>query len=92
MRVARELDAPQHARWLPPLLYHELCHAVLGPDVARKQGKRCWHGKEFRALERRHPEIPALDRWIKEGGWRSAVLSARARAAAAKRRSARANG
>jgi hypothetical protein len=83
--VARELDREELALWLEPLLYHELCHAVLGKSITSKDGRRAWHGREFRALERRHPGIAALDHWIKSGGWRSAVRSARARASAGSR-------
>ena len=84
--VARELDCEEHAVWLEPLIYHELCHAVIGRDVASKGGRRAWHGKQFKEIERKHPGIPQLDQWIKSGGWRGAVRSARARTAASKRR------
>jgi SprT-like family len=87
VKVARELRDPVHAEWLRPLLYHEMCHAYLG-KVANANGRMMWHGPEFRALERRHPESARLDRWIKSGGWSKAVRSDRARRAAAKRRSA----
>lgn len=84
VKVARELQDPAHAEWLAPLLYHEMCHAYLG-KVAHANGRLMWHGPEFRALERRHPESPKLDRWIKTGGWSKAVRSDRARRAALKR-------
>lgn len=77
--VARELNTPEHHHWLEPLLYHEMCHAVLERSVSKRGRKILWHGPEFKALEARHPGIPALDFWIKSGGWRSAVLSARAK-------------
>lgn len=77
--VARELDDTRFSVWLAPLLYHEMCHAVLGDEMMSIQGRRPWHGREFRALERRHPLIPELDRWIRSGGWLSAVRSSRAR-------------
>lgn len=80
--VARELNREEHRRWLPALLYHEMCHAAIGMGVQRNGRKRLWHGAQFRSLELRHPEIPALDAWIKSGGWRQAVRSARARSAA----------
>lgn len=86
VRVAQELDHPRHHCWLAPLLYHEMCHAVLGDSVRQKGEKARWHGPEFRALEKRHPEIPELDQWIRSGGWSSAVRSHRAREAHAKRR------
>lgn len=86
VRVAQELDHPRHHCWLAPLLYHEMCHAVLGDSVRQKGEKARWHGPEFRALEKRHPEIPELDKWIRSGGWSSAVRSHRAREAHAKRR------
>lgn len=85
--VARELNYPQHRRWLIPLLYHEMCHAVIGEN-ARREGQRAnWHGREFKLLERRHPEIPALNRWIEQGGWLSAVRSDRSKRAHSRRRS-----
>ncbi len=53
---------------LPALLYHEMCHAVLGkPEVVG--GRRKIHTREFKELESRHPSISNLDRWIKQGGW-----------------------
>ncbi len=79
--VARELNFPEHERWLDPLLYHEMCHAALGLSIQRANGKRQWHGAEFRRLEKRHPGIAALDQWIKSGGWRSAVRSERSKSA-----------
>ncbi|MBX7138817.1 MAG: SprT-like domain-containing protein [Oligoflexia bacterium] len=77
--VAKELSYPDRIEWLEPLLYHEMCHAVLKPQSLRHRGRTRWHGPEFRALERRHPKIAELDRWIAEGGWRAAVRQARAR-------------
>jgi hypothetical protein len=79
--VARELFEPAAVRWIAPVLYHELCHAVLGEDVISASGRRLWHGVEFRALEARHPDIPALNMWIRSGGWAMAVRSHRARSA-----------
>ena len=86
VHVAKELSTPAYQRWLAPVLYHEMCHAVLGAGVSRKRGKRAWHGKEFKTLVRRHPLTHELETWIKNGGWTSAVRSDRARAAAAQRR------
>jgi hypothetical protein len=63
--------------YLEPLLYHELCHAVLGN--LREHNKRAkWHGKAFRELEKRHPGIRHLDTWVKEGGFGKAVRTDRA--------------
>lgn len=76
--VARELDHPDIAIWLIPVLYHELCHAVLGTQVRRTGKKRAWHGPEFKALVNRHPLTNKLDHWISSGGWSKAVRSARA--------------
>lgn len=86
IRVARELLEPSAVRWLEAVVFHEMCHAVLGFDVSRAGGRRQWHGKEFRALEMLHPEIPALEQWIRSGGWHSAVRSNRARLAWQKRK------
>ncbi len=58
--------------FLSPLIYHEMCHAVLGKT--KKKGRRnVFHGKEFKILEDRHPEIKDLNTWIKTGGWDLAV-------------------
>ena len=85
VRVAKELQAPTYYQWLEPLLFHEMCHAVLDPALIRKNGKTRWHGPEFRALERLHPRSKQLDIWIKGGGFRQAVRSHRSRTAALKR-------
>ncbi|MEZ4753348.1 MAG: SprT-like domain-containing protein [Bdellovibrionota bacterium] len=78
--VAKELNYLEQNRWLSPLLYHEMCHAYLGHTVAGSRGKRGrWHGKEFRELEARHPGVKELDRWIRGGGWSTAVRSSRAK-------------
>jgi hypothetical protein len=79
--VARELFVPAAVRWLAPVLYHELCHAVLGESVRTPSGRRMWHGASFRALEARHPDITAMNLWIRSGGWAMAVRSARSRRA-----------
>jgi len=80
--VARELFEPAASRWIAPVLYHEMCHAVIGVEVRRSSsGKRLWHGAQFRELEARHPDIPALNAWISTGGWAMAVRSNRARLA-----------
>jgi hypothetical protein len=87
--IARELKSPEHHIWLEALLYHEMCHAVLERSVSRRGRKILWHGPEFKSLEARHPGIEALDHWIKSGGWKSAVLSNRARTHWENRRSIR---
>jgi hypothetical protein len=80
--VARELFEPSASRWIAPVLYHEMCHAVIGEQVHRsRSGKRLWHGAQFRRLEARHPDIAALNVWISTGGWTMAVRSNRARLA-----------
>ncbi|MCB0310094.1 MAG: SprT-like domain-containing protein [Bdellovibrionales bacterium] len=81
VNVARELNDIRYAVWLEPLLYHEMCHAVLGEGVRRSNGGYAWHGPEFKSLEKRHPEIKSLDQWIKAGGWQRAVRSDRSRRA-----------
>jgi hypothetical protein len=81
IRVARELLEPCAVRWLEAVVYHEMCHAVIGYDVMRSGSRRMWHGRQFRELELRHPDIPALEQWMMSGGWHSAVRSNRARAA-----------
>ena len=81
VNVARELNYPEHYRWLTPLLYHEMCHAYLGFSVVSEEDRCRWHGREFRALERRFPDMPEFDRWVKHGGWDRAVRSDRSKRA-----------
>ncbi|MCB0336901.1 MAG: SprT-like domain-containing protein [Bdellovibrionales bacterium] len=84
--VARELNYPEHHQWLEPLLYHEMCHAYFGIHVPRKNGKYSWHGREFKQLEARHPQLRAFDHWVHSGGWARAVRSDRARQAHSRRK------
>ena len=78
--VAQELFEPSATRWIGPVLYHEMCHAVIGEGVHLSQsGKRLWHGQQFRQLESLHPDISAMNAWIATGGWAMAVRSHRAR-------------
>jgi hypothetical protein len=82
VNVARELFEPAASRWIAPVLYHEMCHAAIGISVQTSaSGKRMWHGAEFRRLEALHPDIPAMNAWIRSGGWAMAVRSYRARRA-----------
>lgn len=70
--VADVMSQDECYKYLEPLLYHEMCHAVLGkPPVVN--GRRVMHGREFKALERMHPRIMELDAWLKAGGWSRAV-------------------
>ena len=66
--VASAMQLPEARPHLEALLYHEMCHAILGIPI-RTNGRRNIHGREFRALERAHPGIAELDRWILAGGW-----------------------
>lgn len=75
--VAKEMRHPEGEEFLPALLYHEMCHAALGHNVAQKNSRRSWHGREFRELEARHPKSEALRLWIQKGGWGRAVRSTR---------------
>jgi hypothetical protein len=52
---------------------------VIGEGVRTSGGRRQWHGREFRALEARHPDIEAMNVWIRSGGWAMAVRANRAR-------------
>lgn len=85
--VARELNYPPHKIWLEPLIYHEMCHAILG--VIKNGNKHSWHGKEFKALEKKHPMTKPLDDWIKLGGWQTAIRSDRGKRSAQKRKNAK---
>lgn len=88
VRVAQEMQAAECAEFLAPLLYHELCHAVLGENLKRLERRIPWHGQEFKTLEARHPQSEALTRWIRSGGWAQAVRRARARATWQRRKAA----
>lgn len=83
--VARELAYGDYRTWLVPLLYHEMCHAVLGSTARRTGKRRNLHGAEFKSLESLHPQINDLNQWIATGGWLKAIRSDRARRAAHKR-------
>lgn len=85
VRVARELARPEYLPLLSPLLYHEMCHAVIGREVETRNGARLWHGPQFKVLEARHPDSPLLQQWISAGGWATAVRRDRAFSAAHKR-------
>lgn len=85
VQVAPTFQAQECAPYLEALLYHEMCHAILGEPVKRR-GRRVIHGKQFRELEHAHPGVAELDHWIKEGGWRAAVRRDRARRAQRLRR------
>ena len=78
--IAQELRRPGLEHWVEAVLYHELCHAVLGSEAIRRGGRRAWHGPEFKNLEARHPGSRALQEWMHNGGWLGAVRSARSRA------------
>lgn len=79
VNVSGALNTP-YLNWvLEPLIYHELCHAVIGPVHRVRGQRRSLHGREFKILERRHPDIKKLDQWIRDGGWQRAVRAARAR-------------
>ncbi len=72
VRVAAAMKLPETQAYLPALVYHEMCHAILG--VPERRGKRrVIHGREFKSLERRHPGIAQLNHWIARGGWYQAV-------------------
>lgn len=77
--MARELLEPDARQWIEAVLYHEMCHAVIGEDVDTSRGKRLWHGAEFKNLEARHPQIQSLQLWINSGGWAIAVRANRTR-------------
>ena len=72
VRVAKAMSLTSSRPYLEALIYHEMCHAVLGPPKIVK-GRRIMHGKDFKAIEKLHPEIKLLDIWIKSGGWDKAV-------------------
>ena len=79
VRVAKELYEDEYEKWLTPLLYHEMCHAVLGESVPIKNNKRQWHGSAFKSLEQQHPLMHEFEAWIKSGGWVTAVRRSRSK-------------
>lgn len=81
--VARELNYPEHYIWLEPLIYHEMCHSVVG--AIKKGSRNSYHGKEFKKLEQIHPLMKNFDHWVKSGGWLTAIRSDRAKRAHQKR-------
>lgn len=85
VNVARELNCDAYLEWLDPLLYHEMCHAYLGDCAVGRKDIAHRHGREFKALERRHPKTRAFNTWLRAGGWQTAVRSDRAKRAYAKR-------
>lgn len=79
VNVARQLAMPGISKWLDAVIYHEMCHAIIGTEVERKKGKRKWHGREFKSLEHRHPDIPDLNLWLKSGGWHRTTAKRKSR-------------
>jgi hypothetical protein len=73
--VARALDRPELKWALEALIYHEMCHAVVGIKKSINGKRNRIHGREFYELERQHPGIEQLDLWIKSGGWQKVVRS-----------------
>lgn len=73
VQVARAMAQSEARSHLAALVYHEMCHAVLGiPKIVG--GRRVIHGRDFKLLEKRHPGIKALDAFIVSGGWKKAVV------------------
>lgn len=71
VRIAPAMNLPESQDYLEALIYHELCHAVVG--IGYKNGRRDIHSKSFKSIETLHPGIKELDKWIKQGGWINAV-------------------
>lgn len=88
VNVARAMDRPELDKHLDALIFHEMCHAVAG-ITHKENGRRVFHGATFKELERKHPGILELNRWIKEGGWRGAVRSYASHRGSLMRRSSR---
>ena len=78
VRVARELDSDTGSQFLSPVVYHEMCHAVLG-KTGPINGRNSWHGPQFKVLEARHPDMHSLRTWMKSGGWAALVRAERRR-------------
>jgi hypothetical protein len=75
VRIASAMKQPSAQYYIEPLIYHEMCHAIAGIKI--RNGRRKIHTREFKLLEKRHPQIIELDRWIKRGGWQRAVLDSK---------------
>jgi predicted SprT family Zn-dependent metalloprotease len=78
VRVSSLMKERDAVPYLEALLYHEMCHAVVGPIKVRR-GRRIIHGREFKALEHQHSGIKSLNRWIESGGWTNLVRRAEQR-------------
>ncbi len=77
--VAKEILHKDYQWVLYPLLYHEMCHAVLYDDMKIKGRRRSLHGREFKMLEKKHPLTASLYLWIKKGEWAKAIRRSRTR-------------
>lgn len=75
VRVAPAMKLKESYYFLSPLLYHEMCHAIVGIKVER--GRRKMHTKEFKILESKNPDIFILNQWIDSGGWKKATRKAK---------------
>lgn len=88
VRISRAMDRPELTHLLEALIHHEMCHAIVGAQLSAR-GRRIFHGRDFRVLERAHPEAMLLDEWIRAGGWQQAVRSYAATVRYQKRRLSR---
>jgi hypothetical protein len=63
VRIHRCLDDPRVPRFfVASVVHHELCHAALDPSLT-PTGKRRLHGRDFRILERKFPDLGKALEW-----------------------------
>lgn len=67
--IGREMSHTDARRWIPALIHHELCHAVLGGFLAPSQDA---HAEWFQRINCLHPDSKAFEGW---GGWHACFNS-----------------
>ncbi len=65
IHIAREMSHPDAVRWLPALIHHELCHAILFDFLEPTQDA---HAEWFKRINRLHKDAREFESW---GGWNS---------------------
>lgn len=63
IHIAREMSHPDAVRWLPALIHHELCHAILFDFLLPTQD--C-HAEWFKRINTRHEHAQGFEGWR---GW-----------------------
>jgi hypothetical protein len=69
IHIGREMSHPDAIKWLPALIHHELCHAILVDFLTPTQDA---HDEWFKRINRKHKDAPAFESWT---GWRACFES-----------------